>query len=303
MIDWPSLHLTDAAAVDRLLRINEYHLDQQRDRDHLLGIHNEAVGYLKGQLRMDLSAELLRLPIPDLFLTASQFKDARLQSMACSVLKAMNIINHINGRELLYHCPISMRDLCSLVEDKIERELSNLARVVLPGIKYEGGRKPKDSLITKLLGKKETIAAQINDRVRYRIVTPRRADVDTVIFKLFETVLPFNYVIPNASTDDLREPFLRLGLRRRINRLLRRDYTGSSYRVVKFAVDIPVRLDRFLNAASHGLRTESLGNIGYVIVEFQVVDEATDRQNNAGENAHPLYKNRQRAGVRRRLGG
>ncbi len=39
----------------------------------------------------------------------------------------------------------------------------------------------------------------------------------------------------------------------------------------------------------------------YVLVEFQIVDEETLQHNEAGENAHHLYKRRQREEVARRL--
>ncbi len=314
IIDWPCLSLSSQEEARHLLKINEYDLEQTRDRDRLMAVHNEAVGYLKNQLRLDLPEEITRADqLEELFLLASAEIGSPLQKAACSLLKSMNIINHIDGRELLYNAPISTRDLYNLVDDKIERELSLLARRDIPGIRYEGGRKSKESLVTKLIAKRETIAAQINDRVRYRIVTPKRDDILKVMTHLFATILPYNYLIPNASANNLIPPQPFLGWKKTVSlagyRLLKKilstdkEYSGKSYRVLKFAVDMPVRLDRFLGAAQRVFRTESLGSIAYVVVEFQLVDEETAQRNDWGENAHALYKTRQKSGVAKRLWG
>lgn len=324
VIDGRRLFFSSREDVDKFLKINEYHLEQTRDRDRLMAVHNEAAGYLRGQLRLDLPSELLRPDkIEEIFLNASDFSNRALQAHACSLLKTMNIINHIDGRELLYNAPISARDLYNLVDDKVERELSSLARKELPGIKYEGGRKQKESLITKLLAKRETIAAEINDRVRYRIVTRAKPDIVTVLLRLFDTILPFNYVIPGASVNQLLDKKSILGWKDSVSLAVYRrlksiseilahrlpyptpeeEFTGQNYRVIKFVVDIPVRIDRFLGAAQRVFRTEALGCTAYVLVEFQIVDEETHLSNNSGENAHDRYKRRQKSGVIRRLMG
>ena len=223
----------------------------------------------------------------------------------------MNIVNHIDGRELLYNCPISQRDLFSLVEDKIERALSALIRTDPTFLRYKGGRKPKESLITKLLCKRETIAAQIYDRVRYRIVTRTREDIVRVLLHLFNTILPFNYVIPGVSVNQLlpltsRDKIQTIseGLKRRfLSPTFRMEYSGPSYRVCKFVVDIPVRMDRFLASSGTHVYRDSLGSLAYVLVEFQIVDEETDARNNMGKSSHENYKDRQKRGVLKRLKG
>ena len=44
-----------------------------------------------------------------------------------------------------------------------------------------------------------------------------------------------------------------------------------------------------------------LGRTVFALVEFQVLDRATAQANEEGENAHSLYKERQRAIVGQRL--
>src|SRR5579885_803791 len=120
VIDWPRLPFGGTEDVVRFLKVNEFDFENPKDRDRLLVIHSQAVDYLERELKLGLHSSLRESPnMVKLLLTASNPQEA-LQAQACALLKTMNIINHIDGRELLYNCPISLRDLFSLVEDKIE---------------------------------------------------------------------------------------------------------------------------------------------------------------------------------------
>ena len=81
------------------------------------------------------------------------------------------------------------------------------------------------------------------------------------------------------------------------------EYSGRNYRVCKFVVDIPIRMDNFLAASAGPSYRESLGTVVYVLVEFQIVDEETEALNNIGQSSHENYKKRQKLGVLRRLTG
>lgn len=309
VIDWSRLHFTTEEEITRFLKINEFDLAREKDTRRLVAIYDEAINYLKNQLHLEIPLQVSKPEdVISLFLINS--KNKKLQKSTCSILKTMNIINHLDGRELLYNCPISLRDLFSLVEDKVERVLSSLTRKDPTLLRYEGGRKSKESLITKLLSKRETIAAQINDRVRYHIVTRTKEDMIEVMLYLFETILPFNYVIPGGSMNQLI-PFKSHGKIFAMSKAFKdhlptsrhRDYSGKSYKVCKFVVDIPIRMDNFLATSGGSAYRESLGTIAYVLVEFQIVDEKTAAQNNEGDNSHENYKNRQKMGVVKRLLG
>jgi len=324
VIDSPRLHMASADEAREFLKVNEFDVSKPKDLERLQSIHLEAVSYLQRELKLEIARELLDSgKILNLFLLASNAKDKALQKQACAVLKTMNIVNHIDGRELLYNCPISLRDLFSLAEDKVERSLSALQRNVgatsegreSPLLRYTGGRKPKESVVTKLLCKRETIAAQVYDRVRYRIVTRKREDIAVVLLHLFRTVLPFNYVIPGASVNQLLATAGSERLKKNLMSLKKAlsktswtstgtmEYSGRNYKVCKFVVDIPVRMDNFLAQTGGAPYRDSLGTIAYVLVEFQIVDEETDAANNAGESSHEKYKIRQKRGVLRRLTG
>ena len=66
---------------------------------------------------------------------------------------------------------------------------------------------------------------------------------------------------------------------------------------MNFIVDFPVRVDHVLNFRGG----TTLGRCVYALVEFQVLDATTAKLNEEGENAHHLYKDRQRAIVEKRL--
>jgi uncharacterized protein (TIGR04552 family) len=117
---------------------------------------------------------------------------------ACVILKVMHIIHHLAGRELLYMLPLSDAQVFQLVEEKIYRVIGGMMADGLPLTEFLGGRKNRDSLYTKLLSKSETIAAQIYDKLRFRVVTRTNDDVLPVLNYLARKLFPFSYVIPSA---------------------------------------------------------------------------------------------------------
>ena len=77
--------------------------------------------------------------------------------------------------------------------------------------------------------------------------------------------------------------------------------SGPSYRVINFVADLPVRMEKFLcRNPGDPLFTES-GSVVFVLTEFQIVDVRTATSNEAGENSHERYKQRQMNRVRARL--
>jgi uncharacterized protein (TIGR04552 family) len=203
-----------------------------------------------------------------------------------------------------------------LVEEKVYRVVGSMLATGFPILEFIGGRKNRDSLYTKLLSKRETIAAQIFDKLRFRIVTRTREDIWPVMRHLMQRVFPFNYVIPGQSTntlfefkrycentDALRGLVPRLQLNADLERTEDSDenrFSAESYRVVHFVVDMPVRLTRVMldQVPPSGW---SLGPVIFVQAEFQVVDRETEHSNERGEASHAAYKQRQRQAVMRRL--
>ncbi|TMA20624.1 MAG: TIGR04552 family protein [Deltaproteobacteria bacterium] len=178
-----------------------------------------------------------------------------------------------------------------------------------------GSVKTRHSVITKLLAKKETLAAQIYDRVRYRVVTADREHVLPVLVRLCDLLIPFNFVVPGQTQNTLISfrrlvqnnsglralaPELQVGLhleehdRRTAAAAGKNEFSGGSYKVLNFVADLPVRLPRESVEAGDG-------RIAFCMVELQLLDEETAIANEHGENAHSRYKKRQLRTVLRRL--
>jgi uncharacterized protein (TIGR04552 family) len=237
---------------------------------------------------------------------------------ACTILKCMHIIHHLDGRELLFVLPMSDQEVFHIVEEKVYRVIGAMLAAGFPVVEFVGGRKNKDSLVTKLLSKQETIAAQIFDKLRFRVVTRTRDDIFPILQYLSKRLFPFNYVVPGQSINSV------LGFRSYIektalNPLLDhlqghggddRDsegftpsgnlFSAESYKIIHLVVDMPVRLPkRILDNAPPS--AAALGDVIFVICEFQIVDRDTDTHNELGDASHARYKDRQKKAVMRRL--
>jgi uncharacterized protein (TIGR04552 family) len=186
----------------------------------------------------------------------------------------------------------------------------------LPIVEFRGNLKGRTSLVTKLLAKKESVAAQVFDRVRYCIVTERPDQVAPVVWHLMQTLFPFNYAVPGQTQNNLvrfadlvashprnaeiaRELQIPPDAERKDPALPRNEFSGKDYRILNFVVDLPVQIDDLLPAL--GPKADDLGRIVFSLVEFQVVDAATAKRNEEGDSSHERYKRRQLKRVLRRL--
>jgi uncharacterized protein (TIGR04552 family) len=227
----------------------------------------------------------------------------------------MHIIHHLDGRELLFVLPMSDQDVFHIVEEKVYRVIGGMLAAGFPIVEFVGGRKHKDSLITKLLSKQETIAAQIFDKLRFRVVTRGRDDIFPVLQYLTKHLFPFNYVVPGQSINSVfgfRAYAEKSALKPLLSQMQGNDstddgftpsdnqFSADNYRIIHFVVDMPIRLPRrLLDRAPPG--AAPLGDIIFVICEFQIVDRETETHNELGDASHAKYKDRQKKAVMRRL--
>ncbi len=314
VIDWKRLNYLTRDDAEEFLRVQEFYVDRAADRARLDAIKNEAIAYLRRNFEYPIPRAVAELPVEDLMLMAAG--KGHKQVCACVILKVMHIIHHLQGRELLYVLPLSDAEIFQLVEQKIYRVIGGMLEEGLPITEFLGGRKSRDSLYTKLLSKSETIAAQIYDKVRFRIVTRTTEDLLPVLNYLTRRLFPFTYAIPGESYNTLLDPRDYARHHPHIVDLLNspqtnvhedpltgpvdNKFSARSYRVIHFVVDMPVRvpqkvLDKAPPAAAN------LGPVVFVLVEFQLVDHDTELANESGEASHARYKERQRTAVRDRL--
>jgi uncharacterized protein (TIGR04552 family) len=310
VIDWRRLHFQTREEVDRYLRLCLFEPDDPFDRARLQRILDEAVDYLRTTFRYAV-ADAVAHPaqVHDLFLLASGVGDRKLRRIACLVLKVMHVVHHVDARGLLYRSRVSEDELMQLVSQRVDQAIGQLRREGLPIAAAAGSVKTRHSVITKLLAKKETLAAQIYDRVRYRVVTAEHRHVLPVLMRLCDLLLPFNFVVPGQTQNTLisfrqllREspklrallPDLQIALSHDEHEPQQNEFSGNSYKVLNFVVDLPVRLpERAVEAGD--------GRIAFCLVELQLLDRQTEAINEAGENAHLRYKKRQLRKVLRRL--
>jgi uncharacterized protein (TIGR04552 family) len=78
------------------------------------------------------------------------------------------------------------------------------------------------------------------------------------------------------------------------------EFSGGTYKVLNFVVDMPLRMDAFLPAPDLDRRQRKC-RTAFALVEFQIVDDQSAVVNEHGENSHDKYKRRQKRRVLRRL--
>ena len=308
VVDWHRLAMRTDEDVLRLLRVNGFEPDDPGDMQRLETLRAEAVGYLGRSLglRIDpvVSTELPALALP---LIASN--RSKHQRHACVLLKVMHIIYHLDARELRTVLPIADGVLFDAVERSVVELFEQLRGAGVPVVEFAWSRKTKESLITKLLVKRDTNAARVFDRLRFRLVVERDADILPTLNLMLRRFVPFNYVVPGQTDNtlvDLAQLDRRAAKVRPVmvdiadGRPPTNEFSGKGYQVLNFIADLPVRVDRLL-ASTPDAHLAPPGSVVFVLTEFQVVDRKRAEANEQGERSHERYKHRQHMRVRERL--
>ncbi len=318
VIDWRRLEFAALEEVTRFLALNQFDLDDARDERRIRSILAQAVEYLRSEFGYRVAAPVAEPEdVRALFLLASGAAEPRrYRRIACVVLKVMHVIHHLEARELLFRTAIREADLAERVHRRIMAEAERMHEHGLPIVQFRGNTKTRSSLVTKLLAKKESVAAQIFDRVRYRLVTERPEQIPSVVWWLADHLFPFSYAVPGQTQNNLVRfadvlrahprgaeiaAALQLppDLERRDPSEFRNEFSGKGFRMLNFVVDLPVRVDDLLPPLDP--MADELGRVVFSLVEFQVVDRATALRNEEGDASHERYKKRQLQRVLRRL--
>jgi len=319
VIDWYRLNFERPDEVDAFARINGFSPDDARDQRYVERLRADAADYLIRVLGYKIPAHLLEGPPRDLLLYASELQGQRRDRMfSCILLKVMHVIHHITARELRFRLQISDAEVNRLLIAKVDACSEEMRAQGFPLLDYSGGQKQRDSLIAKLLVKRDNLAVEVYDRVRFRFVVATRADLVPTVRFLCQRVVPFNYVVPGQTQNDLLdftsllkshslyrtyEQRLQIdaGLEEQRRRAEgpRNEFSGQTYRVVNFVADIPIQVPADRRARIDD--GEELGRVIFSVAELQVIDAETARLNDRGENAHHRYKTRQRTRERQRL--
>lgn len=319
VIEWRRLHFTTRDEVDRFLRLCCIDPEAPHDVEWVRTVLGDAVEYLRKSFDYKVASAVANPEeIHDLFLYASGAKKPKkLRKIACIVLKVMHVIQHIEGRDLMFKLAVSEAEVAQLVTEKVTAVAEELRQKGLPIVEFSDSIKTRESIISKLIAKKESVAAQIYDRTRFRLIVKDRKDILPVLYFLTQRLVPFNFVMPTQTENSLirfkdvleefphfqkyaRELHLDLDYEDRESRKPGNRFSGRGYRMLNFVADVPLRLDAYLPPPDQDHRPRK-GRIALALVEFQIADEATARLNEQGENSHERYKQRQREVVLKRL--
>ena len=312
VVEWHRLNMETAQQARELLEAMEFRPDEPPDRARLDKIKNEATSYLRRHFSFPIPKPVERASVEQLMLMASG--KGHRQLCACAILKAMHIVHHVECRELGFTLPMSMQGVFGLVEEKVYRVIGDMLACGYPVVEFIGGRKNRDSLYTKLLSKVNTTAANVYDRIRFRIVMRSVDDVLPTVLYLSRRLFPFHQVVPGQSLNTvfrLKSYFAKLPMLQGLlpafqipldDELTTTDnvFSARAFRAVHFVADVPIRLpDSLLDAAPNDVW--ALGPVLSVLSEFQIVDRETELTNELGDGSHAAYKNRQKQAVINKL--
>lgn len=314
VVDWHKAAFGSLDDVDRLLRLHLLEPGDPFDDARLRYLFTEAVAYVEEYLQLRVPPNVRDVTdVRELFLRASDVRGfRRTQVLSCMVLKLMHVMQHLEAADLRLRMPLSDNVLLDLASRRIGGAADRMRADGVPVVAFYGSRKTRTAVITKLLCKREDVATRVFDKLRYRVVVPEPEDLVTALAWLVRNLVPFHMVVPGESHNNLLHDEQVLGRAPpELADLLQslpdespggeartNEFSGRTYRQINVVVDLPVRLPE--HALPAGPQVSQGRNV-HVVVEFQLADEATDRDNEAGENAHEHYKRRQHERVRRRL--
>lgn len=316
VVDWHRLNLEGKDEVDRFLLVNGFDVMDPDDEARLRHLLKVSVEYLEANFNHHFP-DCLKQPstVEDLLMVASG--SSEYQKLACVILKVMHVVNHVEAQQLRFRLSVSEDQLFQMAVARVDQTIAAMRLAGAPIKQYAANRKARDSLITKLLSKKTNFAAQVYDRLRFRVITRDAADLVPVLSYLKDNLFPYNYVVPGQSRNqivstsalletipELRERDPGLG-----NRFFYEDaegldfetnsFSGASFRMINFVVELPVKVKELIPKDDPVVA--ELGGLVYIQIEFQLFDEETWRLNEVGENNHESYKDRQNWEVIRRL--
>ncbi|MFT7623051.1 MAG: hypothetical protein ACI9WU_002228 [Myxococcota bacterium] len=319
VIDWHRLGFEDAYDVRQFLRVNGVHWESPEDTNRVRDLLRTSAEYLQRELGLTVPEAIWRAEqIESPFLIASE-TDHPDQKEACILLKVMHTVNHMHARELRLALSLPEVEVFSRVEDHVQRALATVKADGYPIFEVEGSRKTQSSTVTKLLSKRRATAAQILDRLRFRVIVEDRMDLPLVLAELTRRLIPFNYVVPEETTNELIDfasyarslphlagelDRLQFALKLEAADPLRPDInecSADTFRMLNFVIDWPLRVRDVLERPSNA-HLRHLGHLIFLNVEFQMFDRVTWEANEANTAAsHNAYKERQRDRVRARL--
>jgi uncharacterized protein (TIGR04552 family) len=318
VLDWHRFEVTTAEECDAILRANGFHPENEEDAVHLRYIRMSAVDYLMRNCEISFAPEILNAESTSSLMLLAAGDNSILRQQACSLLKVMHVVHHVEARDLKSRLNISDSELYHSVEEKVANIVREMQIQGYPILNFQSSHKTRDSIITKLLSKRQGNRAFLYDIIRFRIVTATIEEIVPVVAYLSRELFPFHYTVSGESHNSIfdfkdfiqRHPHISgKSTEFEVDLMYEKDMhagsnleTSSSYKSAKFIIDLPIRLeDHQLEVWAPGLTLSS--RVVHVPAEFHIVDHASNIRNEQGDASHEMYKARRIARVRDRLLG
>ncbi|MGB1699592.1 MAG: TIGR04552 family protein, partial [Nannocystaceae bacterium] len=245
VIDWHRLYIDDESQARRLFQLCGLDVENEADQRRLEALRTEAANYITSCLKLRLDDYVSNhAPVESLPMLAS--KEGKHQRNACTLLKVMHIIHHLNARELRTVLPIPDSELFAEVESSVVLMFDELRAAGVPVVEFSWSRKTRESQVTKLLVKRETSAARIFDRLRFRVIVENREDLGPTLHVMLHRCIPFNYVAPGQTVNNLVETAQLASIStsepeedREVDPTETNEFSSQQFRVLNFIADLP----------------------------------------------------------------
>ncbi|MGZ3658282.1 MAG: TIGR04552 family protein [Bdellovibrionota bacterium] len=215
-------------ATDEFLHKYGYNLENPVESAEVLGNYQEALRFIRKYFLKPENADGAALEIPRAFL---EMHDARhlfiwaadksiehttRARWACAILRVMHAISHLD-KDLRHEF---FPEIQKQIFDRFYKEIHTVEGQIWLGNPKDPGsvaldkfltkpRKTRESLILKLLHKKETLAEDVFDQIGVRFVTRSRMDVVRVLKFLRDRYIVMTMNIrPSRSRNNLIDPML-----------------------------------------------------------------------------------------------
>lgn len=220
------IHALEAA--DEFLHKYGYNLENPVESAEVLGNYHESLRFIRKYFLKPENHEGADLEIPKNFVELTDMRNLFLWAAdksldqvvrarwACAILRVMHAISHLD-KDLRHEF---FPEIQKQVFDRFYKEIHTVEGQVylgnprdpksVPLDKFQTKpRKTRDSVILKLLHKKETLAEDVFDQIGVRFVTRTRPDVVRVLKYLRDRYIVMTMNIrPSRSRNNLVDPLL-----------------------------------------------------------------------------------------------
>ena len=205
-----------------------FRLENPVESAEVLGYYREALSFIRKYFLRPENPDGAEMEIPKIFFELTDIRELFLWASdksldhivrsrwACSILRVMHAVSHLDKDIRHNFFPEIQKQIFDRFYKEIHSENEKIflgdpkSSESVPLMKFQTKpRKSRDSLILKILHKKETLAEDVFDQIGLRFVTFNRVDVVRILKYLRSRyiVMPVN-IRPSRSRNNLIDPML-----------------------------------------------------------------------------------------------